>query len=100
MRGKTGEKCEAVEDAKTVEGAAVTRRRGTMLTRDTPRNNFINVESELLISRGGYRGLFYCDTCAARARSFSRMQHLGLFSLCLLGAVFSSLLSGSLDPPP
>lgn len=33
-----------------------------MLTRDTPWNNFINVELELLISRHGQHDLFYCDT--------------------------------------
>ena len=33
-----------------------------MLTWDTPWNNFINVELELLISRHGQHDLFYCDS--------------------------------------
>lgn len=50
-----------------------------MLTRDTPWNNFINVELELLISRHEQHDLFYCDTFWPRPSS--RMQHLELISL-------------------
>lgn len=63
-----------------------------MLTRDTPWNNFINVELELLISRHGQQDLFYCDTFEAEMpRPPSRMQHLELISLAT--ALFSLPLS-------
>lgn len=71
-----------------------------MLTRDTPWNNFINVELELLISRHGQHDLFYCDTFSSFfSNATSRTYLFSVFSLPLsdLTTAFSLCLIHDCD---